>query len=100
MDGLIQSLATAMDTNSEKVSNEMAYYPHILGSVELREFTSQKLRDERGFIVDKDQIVLTNGSGEAIGLVIQALTNPGDIVLAEEFVYMGTLNQFRNQCTG
>ncbi len=95
MDGLIQSLTTAMDTNSEKVSNEMAYYPHILGSVELREFTSQKLRDERGFIVDKDQIVLTNGSGEAIGLVIQALTNPGDIVLAEEFVYMGTLNQFR-----
>ena len=57
MDGLIQSLATAMDTNSEKVSNEMAYYPHILGSVELREFTSQKLRDERGFIVDKEQIV-------------------------------------------
>ncbi len=95
MDGLIHSLTTAMDTNSEKVNKQMAYYPHVMGSEELREFTSEKLKNDRGIIVDKDQIVLTNGSGEAIGLVIQALTNPGDIVLAEEFVYMGTLNQFR-----
>ena len=39
--------------------------------------------------------MLTSGSGEAIGIVVQALTNPGDVVLTEEFVYLGTLNQMR-----
>ncbi len=95
MDGLIQALQTAVDSDSEKVLTEMAYYPHQLGALELREYTANKLAAERGFTVSPDEIALTNGSGEALGLVIQALTNPGDVVLAEEFVYMGTTNQLR-----
>ena len=93
MDGLIQALQTAVDSNSEKVLAEMAYYPQQLGAIELREYTVQKLVADRGFSVTSEELALTNGSGEALGLVIQALTNPGDIVLAEEFVYMGTTNQ-------
>lgn len=95
MDGLIQALRTAVDSDSVKTAREMAYYPHQLGSPELREYTSAKLVEDRGFKVGADEIALTNGSGEANGLVIQALTNPGDVVLAEEFVYMGTTNQLR-----
>ena len=95
MDGLIQALRTAVDSDSGKTAREMAYYPHQLGSQELREYTSAKLASDRGFTVGADEIVLTNGSGEANGLVIQALTNPGDVVLAEDFVYMGTTNQLR-----
>ncbi|MQG88412.1 MAG: PLP-dependent aminotransferase family protein [SAR202 cluster bacterium] len=95
MDGLIQALQTAVDSNSEKVLAEMAYYPQQLGAIELREYTVQKLVTDRGFSVTSEELALTNGSGEALGLVIQALTNPGDIVLAEEFVYMGTTNQLR-----
>ena len=95
MDGLIQALQTAVDSNSEKVLAEMAYYPQQLGALELREYTVEKLKADRGFTVTPEEIALTNGSGEALGLVIQALTNPGDVVLAEEFVYMGTTNQLR-----
>ncbi|HCI85683.1 MAG TPA: hypothetical protein DHV68_02430 [Dehalococcoidia bacterium] len=95
MDGLIQALQTAVDSNSEKVLAEMAYYPQQLGALELREYTIEKLKADRGFTVTPEEIALTNGSGEALGLVIQALTNPGDVVLAEEFVYMGTTNQLR-----
>ena len=95
MDGLIQALQTAVDSDSEKVLAEMAYYPQQLGALELREFTARKLAADRGFAVSPEEIALTNGSGEAIGLVIQALTNEGDIVLAEKFVYMGTTNQLR-----
>jgi len=95
MDGLIQALQTAVDSDGERIANEMAYYPHQFGAQELREYTVQKLQNDRGFTVDPDEVALTNGSGEALGLVIQALTNPGDVVLAEEFVYMGTLNQLR-----
>ena len=95
MDGLVQSLQMAVDSDSERVASDMAYYPHQLGSQDLREYTAKKLAADRGFTVSPDEIALTNGSGEAIGLVIQALTNPDDVVLAEEFVYMGTLNQLR-----
>lgn len=95
LDGLIQSLQTAIDSNSEKVHAEMAYYPAQLGALELREYTVEKLASDRGFRITPEEIALTNGSGEALGLVIQALTNPGDVVLAEEFVYMGTTAQLR-----
>ena len=95
LDGLIQALQTAVDSDSEKVLAEMAYYPQQLGALELREYTAAKLKADRGFTVDPGEIALTNGSGEALGLVIQALTNPGDVVLAEEFVYMGTTAQLR-----
>jgi 2-aminoadipate transaminase len=95
LDGLIQSLQAAVDRDSTKVLAELAYYPHQLGALELREYTAEKLAADRGFTVTADEIALTNGSGEALGLVIQALTDPGDIVLAEEFVYMGTTTQLR-----
>ena len=95
LDGLIQSLQVAVDRDSTKVLAELAYYPHQLGALELREYTAEKLAADRGFTVTADEIALTNGSGEALGLVIQALTDPGDIVLAEEFVYMGTTSQLR-----
>ena len=60
----------------------------------LRE-NADKLSRERNMKVTADDMVLTSGSGEAIGIVIQALTNPGDVVLVEEFVYLGTLNQMK-----
>lgn len=95
MYGLIQALQAKMDSDAEQVAREMAYYPHTLGSPELREYTSEKLKQDRGIDVDADGIVLTAGSGESIALLIQALTNPGDVVLTEQFVYGGTLNQLR-----
>ena len=95
VDGLIQALRAAVDSDSLKTAREMVYYPHQLGSLELREYTSAKLTRDRGFTVGADEIALTNGSGESNGLIIQALTDPGDIVLAEDFVYMGTTNQLR-----
>lgn len=95
MYGLIDALKAKVDSDGEQVAREMAYYPHALGSVELREFTSDKLKADRNIDVDPDGIVLTAGSGEAIALLIQAITDPGDVVLTEEFVYGGTLTQLR-----
>lgn len=95
MYGLIQALQAKMDSDGEQVAREMAYYPHALGSPELREFTSEKLKTDRDIDVDSESIVLTAGSGESIALLIQAITNPGDVVLTEQFVYGGTLTQLR-----
>ena len=93
MYGLIDGLKSKVDANLEKVSIEMAYYPHVQGDESLREFTANKIKNDRGIRASKDSIVLCNGSGEANGLVIQALIDPGDYVITEQFVYMGTTKQ-------
>ena len=93
LDGLIDGLRTKVDADAQKVAIEMAYYPHVQGDESLREFTSKKLFGDRGIKCDKDSLVLCNGSGEAIGLLIQALIDPEDYVITEQFVYMGTTKQ-------
>ena len=95
MDGLIQALQTTMDARGDEVARDMAYYPQPAGSPELREFTAWKLEKDRGFKVGIDDVLLTAGSGEAIGLAIQALTNPGDTVITEWYVYGGTFTQLQ-----
>ena len=95
MDGLIQALQTTMDARGDEVARDMAYYPQPAGSPELREFTAWKLEKDRGFKVGIEDVLLTAGSGEAIGLAIQALTNPGDTVITEWYVYGGTFTQLQ-----
>ncbi len=93
MDGLISALQTAMDSRGDEIARHMAYYPQPAGSPELREYVAWKLEYDRGFKVEIDDILLTNGSGESIGLAIQALTDPGDTAITEHYVYSGTYNQ-------
>lgn len=89
LQGLINGLKTGLDREGQ----DLAYYPDQQGLPELRELVSDKLGRDRGISAPPEDIVLTNGSGEANNLVIQALTNPGDVVITEEYVYSGTLNQ-------
>ncbi len=95
VDGLTQALQVMVDARSEEMARNLAYYPHVQGSPELREFTSEKLMRDRGISVHPDQIMLTSGSSEALGMLIQALTDPGDVVLTERYVYTGTLGQLQ-----
>ena len=93
MDGLIDGLKTIVDAKSDEVARNMSYYPHVQGEESLRELTAEKIFLDRGIKTDKESIVLCNGSGEANSLIIQAIVNPGDYVITEEYVYMGTTNQ-------
>ncbi len=88
---LVDSLKSAFD----REGRDLAYYSNASGYPELRRLVAEKLARERNMKVEADDLVLTSGSGEAIGIVIQALTDPGDVVLTEEFVYLGTLSQMR-----
>lgn len=91
VDGLLEGLSTAL----HREGRDLAYYPHPAGSPGLRELVAGKLARDRNIHVTADEIVLTAGSGEAIAMLIQALTDPGDVLLTEEFVYLGTLRQMR-----
>ena len=91
LDGLVEALSTAMSREGK----DLAYYPHPAGLPSLRELVAGKLARDRNIKVSPDDIVLTAGSGEAIGMLIQAMTDPGDVLLTEEHVYLGTLRQMR-----
>ena len=91
LEGLAQALKVAL----EREGTDLAYYPHTAGLPSLRRLVADKLVRDRNMKVSADDVVLTSGSGEAISMLIQALTDPGDVVLTEEFFYVGTLRQMR-----
>ena len=89
--GLVEALSVAL----EREGRDLAYYPVAAGYPPLRELVADKLRRDRQMDVTADDIVLTSGSGEAINMLIQAMTDPGDVLLTEEYVYLGTMRQMR-----
>ena len=91
----LDELIDALKTGFANEGRDIAYYSDASGYKQLRELVAEKLARERNMTVDAEDMVLTSGSGEAIGMLIQALTDPGDVVLVEEFVYLGTLNQLK-----
>lgn len=91
LNDLVSSLQVALD----REGRDLAYYPVAAGYPPLRELVADKLRRDRQMEVSADDIVLTSGSGEAINMLIQALTDPGDVLLTEEYVYLGTMRQMR-----
>ncbi|MDA1127711.1 MAG: PLP-dependent aminotransferase family protein [Chloroflexi bacterium] len=91
----LDELIDSMKSGFEQEGRDLAYYSTAAGYPELRRLVAEKLARERNMKVGVDDVVLTSGSGEAIGILIQAMTDPGDVVLVEEFVYLGTMNQMR-----
>ena len=91
LDGLVEALKIAL----EREGRDLAYYPESTGLPALRQFVAEKLARDRDMKVTLDDVVLTAGSGEAIAMLIRALTDPGDVALTEEYVYLGTLRQLR-----
>ncbi|MCH7738196.1 MAG: PLP-dependent aminotransferase family protein [Chloroflexi bacterium] len=91
----LEDLIESVRSGFEREGRDLAYYSTAAGDPELRRLVAEKLARQRNMKVSADDVVLTSGSGEAVGIVIQALTDPGDVALTEEFVYLGTLNQMR-----
>jgi len=77
----------------------LAYYKDDFGLLELREWIArQMVSDEIApQWVSEENILLTNGAGEAIQLISEALIDPGSIVLVESPTYTESLLTFRKQ---
>ncbi len=70
---------------------DLAMYPAPQGHPAMREFAAEHVK-RRGIDVGPESVVLTGGAGGAIQVIIDAFIDPGDVVLVEEFSYLGTLN--------
>ncbi len=83
----------------------LGYAKEDYGLRELRDWITERMRAD-GMIPDwvtSDNILLTNGAGEAIELVAETLIDPGCTVLVEAPTFTETLLTFRKQganCVG
>jgi 2-aminoadipate transaminase len=70
-------------------------YGAPLGNPVLLAELGRKLEAEENRPVGPGSLLVTNGSSQAIALVIQALANPGDVVLSEVPTFLGTLRHLQ-----
>ena len=86
-----EGLALAMRDAMRRDGPELAQYPPPQGHEGMRELISLDLAKNRGLEVGVEQIFLSAGAGGAIQSLIDLFIDPGDVVLVEEFSYLGTL---------
>jgi len=85
----------AMGEVLAEVDGTPTVYPDTQGYPPLREYVADFLGRRRGLAVSPDDVLLTEGSGQAIHFVAEALIDPGDVVIVDHFVYGGTLWSLR-----
>jgi GntR family transcriptional regulator/MocR family aminotransferase len=73
---------------------ELDYGP-ATGSEALREAICAHLRRSRAVVCDPSQVIIVNGSQQALYLIAQVLIEPGDRVVIEEPSYQGTKELLR-----
>ena len=86
-EGLLDSVRDAIREDGRS----LAAYPPPQGHEGMRELIAGLLKENRGIDTDVDSIFLSSGAGGAIQCILDAFIDPGDVVLVEEFTYLGTL---------
>jgi 2-aminoadipate transaminase len=88
---LVQAMADVMETDGENALSYGAVYGHQ----PLREWVCHKLKVFEDLEVSPDNVLITNGSGDAIGLISQTFIDEGDVVITEAPTFSATLQTFR-----
>lgn len=90
-EGLAQAAADVMETDG---ANALSY-GGVYGFQELREWVCYKHKVLENLDITPDNVLITNGSGDALGLVIQTFVDEGDPVITEAPTFSATLQTLR-----
>ena len=90
---ILESLEEALT----EYGSELAIYTHLQGNMKLREYLAERLLNNRDIDVTGDDIILGNGSAEIIDMVCDILLDPNDVVLTDQWVYVGTLRTLKKK---
>lgn len=74
-------------------------YSTTEGYLPLREYIAARMR-EKGLEAGPDNILITNGSQQALDLLAKLFVDPGDVVLVEKPSYLGAIQTFRSYQAG
>ena len=90
----IDALKNAIDEAIRKNGSKLFQYATTEGYLPLRELIAEKYRKKFGLDVKPEDILITNGSQQALELIGKVLLNKGDKVLMEEPGYLGAIQAF------
>jgi 2-aminoadipate transaminase len=91
----VKDLADAAVRVLERDGQQLVVYPDQRGHAPLREIGAVRFAKNHGRDMSIDNMALTTGSMQAISLVTQTFTRPGDTIITEEFSYSGSIRCFR-----
>ncbi|MFX4262437.1 PLP-dependent aminotransferase family protein [Pelotomaculum propionicicum] len=74
-------------------------YSTTEGYLPLRGYIAARMR-EKGVEAGPDNILITNGSQQALDLLAKLFVDPGDVVLVEKPSYLGAIQTFRSYQAG
>ena len=92
----VEEIARVAADAIRQVGGDFARYPGDMGHEGLRRLMAQRESSREGIEISPEQIVLTNGSMQAVTLMGEALMEkPGDIIILDELCYMGTISMYK-----
>lgn len=90
------TVITATKRVLEREGEWALQYGHGLGNRKLAALVREKLDRDFGIKAVDDQVLITAGASQAIGLAIDTLVDWGDVVLTEAPTWMGAVRMFSN----
>jgi 2-aminoadipate transaminase len=90
-DGMVEATANMMKAEGAAAMT----YGEPQGYRALRELICTKYERFEGFKADPENIIVANGSGQALALAFSAFVDPGDVVICEAPTFSGSLNTIR-----
>lgn len=71
-------------------------YGDTTGYTGLIDALREKLARDQGIEVERENVLITAGGSQALGLVLDALVDWGDTVVSEQPIWLGAVQAFRN----
>jgi 2-aminoadipate transaminase len=90
----VQEIAEAASDVLGQTDQSPLQYSTTEGYGPLRESIAQRYRDKRGLDVSVDEILITNGSQQALDLVGKVFIAKGDAIAVERPAYLGAIQAF------
>jgi 2-aminoadipate transaminase len=91
----LEEMVEAAEFLAENNRRETLSYANPVGDDGLAVALANKLKRDFGIEVTPDQILLSSGAAAGLGLVVDMLVDPGDVVLADAPAWMGATGMFR-----
>lgn len=88
--GLQDACNKVLKTNGKKALQ----YSSSEGDIELREWIATRYKEKQGLDISADNILITNGSQQALDLLGKVLLNEGDPIAIENPGYLGAIQAF------
>lgn len=91
----LDEMAEAAEFLAENNRRDTLGYANPVGPDGLAAALAEKLRRDYDIDVTPDQVLLSAGASSGLGLVVDMLVDPGDVVLADAPAWMGATGMFR-----